>query len=144
MMSYTASATGSRPVFSPCYTEHGQRCGAVMLGRITTVAMSRSGQLGLRCTVEPNYSDMSAHLAGVSVTRDRALDIYEPSCMPVAASPFFIRVVHSPLEGRGVCGSTGALLSGRRGRGHVVAPELNSARRRGPVPRDTWQHRSSS
>jgi hypothetical protein len=25
---------------------------------------------------------------------------------------------------------------------HVVAPELNSARRRGPGPRDTWQHRS--
>jgi hypothetical protein len=25
---------------------------------------------------------------------------------------------------------------------HVVAPELNSAMRRGPGPRDTWQHRS--
>jgi hypothetical protein len=26
---------------------------------------------------------------------------------------------------------------------HVVASELNSARRRGPGPRDTWEHRSS-
>jgi hypothetical protein len=26
---------------------------------------------------------------------------------------------------------------------HVAAPELNSARRRGPRPRDMWQHRSS-
>jgi hypothetical protein len=27
--------------------------------------------------------------------------------------------------------------------GHMAAPELTSARRRGPEPRDTWQHRSS-
>jgi hypothetical protein len=82
---------------SPCYTEHGQHCGAVLLGRITTVAMSRSGQLGMRCTVELNYSGMSARLAGASVTRDRALDTCEPSYVPGAARPFFIPVVHSPL-----------------------------------------------
>jgi hypothetical protein len=48
MMSYTASAAWSHPVFSPCYTEHGQCCGAILSGHITTLVMSRSGQLGLR------------------------------------------------------------------------------------------------
>jgi hypothetical protein len=60
MMSCTASTTWSCHVFSPCYTEHDQCCGAVLSGRITTVAISRSGQLGLRCTIEPNYSGLSA------------------------------------------------------------------------------------
>jgi hypothetical protein len=95
-MSCTASAAWSRHVSSPCYTEHGQRCGAILLGRITTVAMSRSSQLGLRCTVEPNC--------------DRALDTCEPSCVPKAVRPFFIPVVHSPL---------GAV-------GYMAAPELSS------------------
>jgi hypothetical protein len=76
MMSCTASATLSRPISSPCYTEHSQRCGAVLSDRITTVIMSRSGQLDQRCTVEPNYSGMSACLAGVSVTCNCALDTY--------------------------------------------------------------------
>jgi hypothetical protein len=119
MMSCTALAAWSHPVSSPCYTEHGQRCGVVLLGRITTVAMYRSGQLGLRCSVEPNYSGMSARLAGASVTRDRALDTCEPSCVPRAARPFFIPVVHSPL---------GAV-------GYVAAPELSS---RGGEVGATW------
>jgi hypothetical protein len=101
MMSCTVSAAWSRPISSPCYTEHGQHCGAILSGPITTVAMSRSGQLGLHCTVEPNYSGMFACLAGASVTRDRALDTCEPSCMPGAARPFFIPVVHSPLGAMG-------------------------------------------
>jgi hypothetical protein len=71
-MSCTASAAWSRHVSSPCYIEHGQRCGAVLTGRITTVVMSRSRQLGMRCTVEPNCSGMSARLTGASVIRDRA------------------------------------------------------------------------
>jgi hypothetical protein len=111
-MSCTASAAWSRPVSSPCYTEHGQRCGAILSDRITTVAMSRSGQLGLRCTVEPNCSDLSARLAGALVTRGRALDTYEPSIVPRAARPFFIHVVHSLL---------GAV-------GYVAVPELSSRR----------------
>jgi hypothetical protein len=81
MMSCTASATWSRPVSSPCYTELGQHCGVILSDRITTVAMSRSGQLGLHCTVEANYSGMPACLAGASVTRVRALDTCEPSCV---------------------------------------------------------------
>jgi hypothetical protein len=80
-MSCTTSAAWSRPVSSPCYTEHGQRCGVVLSGRITIVAMSKSGQMGLRCTVKSNCSDMSARHAGASITRDRALDTYEPSCV---------------------------------------------------------------
>jgi hypothetical protein len=123
MMSCTALAAWSRAVSSPCYIEHGQRCGAVLSGRITVVAMSKSGQLGLRCTIEPNYSGMSARLTGTSVTRDRALDTCEPSCVPGAVRPFFIPVVHNPL---------GAV-------GYVVAPELSS---RGGEAGATWQRRS--
>jgi hypothetical protein len=119
MMSCTTSAAWSHLVSSPCYTEHGQRCGVVLSGRITTVAMSRSGQLGLR----PNCSGMSARLAGTSVTRNRALDTCEPSRMPGTAMPFFILMVHSPL---------GAV-------GYVAAPELSS---RGGEVGVTWQCRS--
>jgi hypothetical protein len=101
MMSYTTLAASSRPIFSHCYTEHSQRCGAVLSGCITTVAIFRSGQLGLCCTVEPNCSGLSACLAVTSVTRDRALDTCEPSCVPGAARPFFIHVVHSQLGAAG-------------------------------------------
>jgi hypothetical protein len=119
-MSCTTSAIWSRPVSSPCYTEHGQRCGAVLMGRITIVAMSRSSQLGLCCTVEPNCSGMSTRLGGASVTRNCALDTCEPICVPGAGRPFFIPVVHSPL----------------RAVGYVVTPELSS---QGGEAGDTWQ-----
>jgi hypothetical protein len=52
MMSCTASAAWSCLVSSPCCTEYGQRCGVVLSGRITTVAMSRSDRLSWRCTIE--------------------------------------------------------------------------------------------
>jgi hypothetical protein len=123
MMSCTTSAAWSRPVSSPCYTEHGQCYGDILSGRISTVTMSRSGQLGLCCTIEPNYSVMSACLAGALVTRDRALDTCEPSCVPVAVQPFFIPVVHSPL---------GVVV-------YVAAPKLSS---RGGETEATWQRRS--
>jgi hypothetical protein len=121
MMSCMASAAWSRPVSSPCYTEHG--CGAVLSSRITIVAMSRTGQLGLRCSIEPNCSSMSARLAGTLVARDRALNTCEPSCVPGAARPFFIPVVHSAL---------GAV-------GYVAALEHSS---RGGEAGAMWQHRS--
>jgi hypothetical protein len=95
MMSCSVSAAWSRHVSSSCYTEHGQRYGVVLSGRIITVAMSRSGQLGLCCTVEPNSSGLSACLVGASVTRDRAFDTCEPSSVPGAVRPFFIHVVYS-------------------------------------------------
>jgi hypothetical protein len=98
MMSYTASAVWSHLVCSPCYTEHGQRCGVVLSGHISTVDIFRSGQLTLYCTVESNCSDMSARLAGASVIRDRALDTYESSYVPRIGRPFFIPVVHSLLR----------------------------------------------
>jgi hypothetical protein len=85
--------------------------------------MSRNGQLGLRCTVELNCSDMFARLAGASVTRNYALDTCELSCVPEAGRPFFIPVVHSSL---------GAV-------GYVAAPELSFQR---GEARGTWQHRS--
>jgi hypothetical protein len=123
MMSCTASAAWSHPVSSPCYTKHGQRCGAVLLDHITIIAMSMSGQLGLRCAVEPNCSGMSACLAGASVTCARALDTCEPSYVPRVARPFFISVVNSPL---------GAV-------GYVVALELSSW---GGEAEATWQRQS--
>jgi hypothetical protein len=94
MMSYPASAAWSHLVLSFCCTEPGPSRGAILLGRITTVAMFRSGQLGMRCTIEPNYSGLSACLAGASVTRNRALDTCEPSYVPGVARPLFIPVVH--------------------------------------------------
>jgi hypothetical protein len=120
MMYCTASAAWSRPVSSPCYTEHGQCCGVVLSDHITTVAMSRNSQLSLHCTVQSNCSDLFSHLAGASVTRDRA-------CMPGADRPFFIPVVHSPLGA--VRYVAALLLSGRRGQGHVAAPEPTSTGR---------------
>jgi hypothetical protein len=105
--------------------------------------MSRSGQLDMCCTVEPNCSDLSTRLTGASVIRNRALITCEPSCVPGAARSFFIHVVHNPLGGRGVRGNTEALLLRRRGRGYVAAPKPTSAGRQGPKLRNTWQHRSS-
>jgi hypothetical protein len=119
------SAAWSRPVSSPCYTEHGHRYGAVLVGHITTVVISRSDQLGLRYTIESNCSGMFACLAGDSLTRDRDLDTYESSYVPRTAKPFFIPVFHSPL---------GALW-------YVTALELSS---RGGEAGVTWQRRSPS
>jgi hypothetical protein len=85
--------------------------------------MFRSDQLGLRCTIELNYSGLSARLAGASVTHDRALETCEPSCVPGAVGPFFIPVVHSPLEAVG----------------YVTTSELSS---RGGEVGVTWQHQS--
>jgi hypothetical protein len=126
MMSYTTSAAWCHHVSSPCYTEHGQRCGAILSGHITTIVMSRSDQLGLCCTVEPNCSGMSARLTGASVTRNHYLDTCEPSYVPGAASPFLYSYVPQPAEGRGVRDNIRALLSGRRGRDHVAALEPTS------------------
>jgi hypothetical protein len=120
MMSCTASAAWSHLVLSLCCTEPVPSCGAVLSGRIITVAMCRSGQLGLRCTVEPNCSGLSARLTGASITRDHTLDTCEPSCVPGEARPFFIPVAHSPL---------GAV-------GYVAAPELSS---RGSEAGARWQ-----
>jgi hypothetical protein len=69
-----------------------------MSDHITTVAMSMSDQLGQHYTIELNCSVMSARLADTSVTRERALETYEPSCIPEESSNFFISVVHNPLE----------------------------------------------
>jgi hypothetical protein len=85
--------------------------------------MYKSGQLGLRCIVEPNYSGMSARLAGVSVTHGHALDTYEPNRVSGVARSFFIRVVNSSL---------GAMR-------YVAAPELSS---RGGEAGAMWQRRS--
>jgi hypothetical protein len=132
MMSCTVLAAWSHLVLLFCCTELDPFRGVVLLGRITTVAMYRSGQLGLHFTVEPNCSGLSIRLAGALVTRDRAVNTCEPSCVPGAARPLFIPVVHSPLRAVGyvaalelssrggraqsheTCGSVGALLSGRQ------------------------------
>jgi hypothetical protein len=97
--------------------------------------------------------------ADASVTHKHALKICKPSCVPRTTKPFFIPMVHSSpgavrhmaapelpsQEGKarshGTCGSTRAhLIKEARSRveGYVAAPELTSARRQGPGPRDTW------
>jgi hypothetical protein len=156
MMSCMTSAVWSRPVSSPCYTKHGQRRGVVLLDRITTVGMFRTGQLSRHCTVELNCSGMSTCLADASVTHERALEIWESSYVPSTAKPFFIRVAHSPLGAMGYVAAPELSSWGGRARSygtrgstrvhldrevrsgaeeHVAASELNSARRRGPGPR---------
>jgi hypothetical protein len=50
MMSSMASAVLSHPVVSLCCTEHGLYHSIILSGCITSVAMSRSGQLGQHCT----------------------------------------------------------------------------------------------
>jgi hypothetical protein len=96
-MSCTAAVAWSRHVSSSCYTEHGQRNGAVLSGRITTVAMSRSNQLSLRYTVELNCGGLFARLVATSVTCDHVLEICELSCVPGVARHLFIPMVHSSL-----------------------------------------------
>jgi hypothetical protein len=99
---------------------------------------------------------MSARLAGASITHERALETCKPSCVPRAARPFFIPVVHNPLgamgyvaapelssrggraRSHGTCGSGRAHLDREAMSGakeHVAAPELNSARKRSLGPR---------
>jgi hypothetical protein len=46
MMCCTASVAWSHLVLSLCCTEHGPYYGVILSGHITSVAMSRSGQLG--------------------------------------------------------------------------------------------------
>jgi hypothetical protein len=57
-MSCAASAAWSHPVLSLCYTEHGPYRGAILSGRITSVVMSKSGQLGRCCTIELQCSGL--------------------------------------------------------------------------------------
>jgi hypothetical protein len=97
MMSCMASAAWSHPISSLCCTEHGQRRCAVLLGRITTVVMSRNDQLDQCCTVEPHCSGMSTHLVNASVTRECTFKTRKPSYVPRTTKHFFIPVVHNPL-----------------------------------------------
>jgi hypothetical protein len=143
-MSCMPSAAWSHHVLSLCCTEHDPYCGAILSGRITSVTMSRSGQLGRRHTVAACTS------VDASVMHERALKTREPRCMPRAAKPLFIPVVHNPpgavghmaapkipsQEGRarshGTRVSTRAHLikeARSKAEGHVAAPELTSVRR---------------
>jgi hypothetical protein len=121
MMSYPTSAVWSHLVLSLYCTEPGPSRDAVVLGRITTVAMSRSDQLDLRCTVEPNWNGLSARLLAASVTRNRALDTCEPSCVPGAARPFLRNTWQHRSSPLGEA-EPGAM-------GHVAASEPTSAER---------------
>jgi hypothetical protein len=62
MMSCPVSAAWSRPILSLCCTESGSSRGAVLSGRITTIAMFRSDQLGRCCIV-------GMHCSGLHVCR---------------------------------------------------------------------------
>jgi hypothetical protein len=73
-MSCAASVMWSHPILPHCCTEQGQRRGVALLSRITTVIISKSGQLGWRCIVAayPHVlRAMMAQVSGVSVTWQR-------------------------------------------------------------------------
>jgi hypothetical protein len=98
-MSCVMSAVWSHPVLSHCCTKHGQRCGVALSGRITTVVISKSGQLGLRCTVAvyPHILwAMMAQVSGVSVTCRHALETCESSRIGRLVKSFFILEVCGP------------------------------------------------
>jgi hypothetical protein len=100
---------------------------------------------------------MSARLTSVSIIHERALETCEPSYVVRAVWPFFIPVVSSLLRAVGCVtapelssrgdrarihetrDSTGAYL-GKEVRSedekYVAASELNSVKRRDPVPRN--------
>jgi hypothetical protein len=59
-----------------------------------------------------------ALVSGALKTRERALEICEPSCIGRPATPFFIHEAHNPLETAG----------------YVVALKPSPAGRRGPEP----------
>jgi hypothetical protein len=121
MMSCAALVVWSHPVLSHCCTEYDPRCGVALLGCITTIAISKSGHRGRRCTVAtcPHVLwAMMAQVSGVLVTCGHDLETHESSRIGRPAKPFFI------LE---VCGP-------QRAAGHVAAPEPSRAGRRGPVP----------
>jgi hypothetical protein len=90
---------------------------------------------------------------------EQPLETCEPSCVPGAARPFFILVVHNSLRGMGYVaapelssqggkarslgthGSTGAHLvreARSEAEGHVAAPEITLSGRQGPELGDTW------
>jgi hypothetical protein len=62
MMSCPVPAAWSHPVLSLWCTEHGPSRDAVLSGHITALVMSRSGQLGRRCSV-------GTHCSGLYVCR---------------------------------------------------------------------------
>jgi hypothetical protein len=124
MISCTVSAVWIRPVLSLCCTEPGLFCGAVMSGRITTVAMSRSGQLGRRCTAGKHCSDIHVcrRLSNARVCLKKHASL--AACQG--------QLCLAPLRKA----ELGAV-------GHVTAQELTSSSRQGPELRNTWQRRSS-
>jgi hypothetical protein len=98
-MSCAMSVVWSRPILSHCCTEHGQQRSVVLSGRITTVAISNSGQLGQWCTIAacPHVLwAMMAQVSGISVTCRHALKTHEPSHIGRPAKPFFILEVCGP------------------------------------------------
>jgi hypothetical protein len=58
MMTCTTLVTWSHPILSLYCTEHDPYCGAVLSGHITSVVMSRSGQLGRCCTIKQHCSGL--------------------------------------------------------------------------------------
>jgi hypothetical protein len=78
--------------------------------------------------------------AGASVMHERALETRESSCVPRAAKPFFIPVVHSPP---GAMGHVATLeLPSQEGRAQSRETRDSTgaplSRRQSPEPWDTW------
>jgi hypothetical protein len=99
MISCAASVVWSHHVLSHCCTEHGHRRGVVLLGRITIVTISKSGQLGRWCTVVacPHVlRAMMTQVLDVSVTCGHVLETCEASRIGRSTKLFFILEVCGP------------------------------------------------
>jgi hypothetical protein len=147
MMSCMTSAALSHPILSLCCTEPGPSRGAVLSGRITTVDMSRSGQLGQRCTVEMHCSGLHVCrcLSNARVCLGKHVSLV--ACLGQLSLSLFLWSTarrwlrdtwqhrSSPLKktrSRETRGSTRAHLvkeAMSKAEGHVAAPELTSTRR---------------
>jgi hypothetical protein len=75
MMSCAVSTAWSHPVLLYCCTEHSQQHGVTQSIRTTTIAMSRSGQLGQHCTVALHCSaSLQVMMAPFVLTSCKRLD----------------------------------------------------------------------
>jgi hypothetical protein len=127
MMSYTASPAWTRLVLSLCCTEHDSYCGAVWSGRITSVSMSRSGQLGRRCTIEPHCSGMHVLQAIRQHTSVPWKHVTLAACLGQLSLYLFMwSTTHRELWDTWQHRSSPLRKAEPQAVGHVAAPELPS------------------
>jgi hypothetical protein len=144
MMSSTTSAVWSRSILSLCCTEHSSYRGAALLGRITSIAMSRSGQLDRCCTIETHCSSLHVLQALQSRTSMPWKHVSLAACLGQLGLSLFVWSIarRGPWDTWQHWSSPLRKAEPEAMR-HVAAPELTSSRRQGLELRDMWQRQSS-